>query len=111
MLLLIYISVYPKEREMMNTKLLESLAEMILSLSEEERQFLNTKIKASPSSTVEQVVQPELLDLENRLKAFESQYQMSSDKFYHRFRSGELGDEIDSFEWSVFYEMWKTAQK
>ena len=96
---------------MMNTKLLESLAEMILSLSEEERQFLNTKIKASPSSTVEQVVQPELLDLENRLKAFESQYQMSSDKFYQRFRSGELGDEIDLFEWSVFYEMWNTAQK
>ena len=95
----------------MNTKLLESLAEMILSLSEEERQFLNTKIKALPSSTVEQVVQTELLDLENRLKAFESQYQMSSDKFYQRFRSGELGDEIDLFEWSVFYEMWNTAQK
>ncbi|MFB2924018.1 hypothetical protein [Aerosakkonema funiforme] len=49
--------------------------------------------------------------MSNRLKAFESQYQMSSDEFYQRFRSGELGDEIDFFEWSVFYEMWKTAQK
>ena len=95
----------------MNTKLLQYLAEMILSLSEEERKILNPKIKASPLSTVEQAVQPELLDLENRLKAFQSQYQMSSDEFYKRFRSGELGDEIDFFEWSVFYEMWKTAQK
>lgn len=95
----------------MNTKLIESLAEMILSLSEEERHFLDTKIKASASSTVSQSIQPELLDLENRLKNFESQYQMSSDEFYQRFRTGELGDEIDFFEWSVFYEMWKTAKK
>ncbi len=93
----------------MNTKLLESLAEMILSLSEEEREFLDTKIKTSKSSTASQLIQPEVLDLENRLKTFEHQYNMSSDNFYQRFRAGELGDGMDFFEWSVFYEMWKTG--
>ncbi|HEY9851776.1 MAG TPA: hypothetical protein V6D28_20050 [Leptolyngbyaceae cyanobacterium] len=94
----------------MNTKLLESLAEMILSLSEEEREFLDTKIKTFKSSTASQLIQSEVLDLENRLKIFENQYNMSSDDFYQRFRAGELGDGIDFFEWSVFYEMRKTAR-
>ena len=30
---------------------------------------------------------------------------MSSEEFYPRFRAGELGDGMDSVEWSVFYEM------
>ncbi|HBE21399.1 MAG TPA: hypothetical protein DEG17_23550 [Cyanobacteria bacterium UBA11149] len=91
----------------MNTKLIESLAQVILSLSEEEQNLLYLKInlaKPSPST------QSELLNLNNRLKSFESQYQMSSENFYQRFRVGELGDSIDFFEWSVFYEMWNAAQ-
>jgi hypothetical protein len=36
---------------------------------------------------------------------------MSSDDFYQKFRTGELGDDIDFFEWSVFYEMWLSAQQ
>ena len=52
----------------------------------------------------------ELLDLEKRLKNFEFQYQMSSETFYQRFRAGELGDAMEFFEWSVFYEMWSAAQ-
>ena len=95
----------------MNTKQLESLAEMILSLSEEERSFLETKINPpKSSSTVSTSIQPEVLELHNRLKTFESQYKMSSDDFYQRFRAGELKDEMYFFEWSVFYEMWHTAQ-
>ena len=46
-------------------------------------------------------------DLERRLSAYEKQYNMSSEEFYRRFRSGELGDEIDFVEWSVFYEMYQ----
>jgi len=32
---------------------------------------------------------------------------MSSEDFYRRFRTGELGDEIDFVEWSVFCEMYQ----
>lgn len=98
----------------MNIKLVESLAQIILSLSENERNLLYNKINvttATASSTVSQSIQAEVFDLENRLKTFESQYQMSSENFYQRFRSGELGDAMDFFEWSVFYEMWLNAQK
>lgn len=95
----------------MNIKLVESLAQAILSLSKEERNLLYSKINViTASPTVSQSTQAEVLDLENRLKNFESQYQMSSETFYQRFRAGELGDAIDFFEWSVFYEMWSTAQ-
>ena len=50
-------------------------------------------------------------DLQARLRAFEAQYQMSSEDFYRRFRAGELGDAMDYVEWSVFYEMWQAARE
>lgn len=46
-------------------------------------------------------------DLEARLSAYEEQFNMSSAEFYSRFQAGELGDEIDFVEWSVFYEMYQ----
>jgi hypothetical protein len=95
----------------MNIKLVESLAQVILSLSEEERNLLYSKINITTVSSIAyQSIQSELLDLEKRLKNFESQYQMSSETFYQRFRVGELGDAMEFFEWSVFYEMWSAAQ-
>jgi len=56
-------------------------------------------------------VQRELADLEARLQAFEAQYEMSSEDFYRRFRSGELGDSADMVEWSVFYEMLESVRE
>ena len=95
----------------MNIKLVESLAQVILTLSQEERNLLYSKINViTASPTIPQSSQAEVLDLENRLKIFESHYQMSSKTFYQRFRAGELGDAMDFFEWSIFYEMWSTAQ-
>jgi hypothetical protein len=46
-------------------------------------------------------------DLEARLGNYERQHQLSSEEFYRRFRAGELGDEMDFVEWSVFYEMYQ----
>jgi hypothetical protein len=87
----------------MNQKLLESLAQIILSLSDEERQWLEREIqKASIAKQVE--------DLESRLKEFEETYQMSSEYFHQRFQTGELGDSIDFFEWNTYYEMLTDAQ-
>ena len=55
--------------------------------------------------------QRELLDLEDGLRAFEAQYQLSSDEFYRRFRAGEMGDSADMFEWSAFYQMRDSIRK
>ena len=42
---------------------------------------------------------------EQDLREFEQRYEMNSEKFYQRFAAGELGDEIDFFEWSGLYEL------
>ncbi|MEA3274283.1 MAG: hypothetical protein U9Q81_03090 [Pseudomonadota bacterium] len=47
----------------------------------------------------------ELSAIEVRLDAFEREYQMSSADFHQRFRTGELGDAANFFEWSAFYDM------
>lgn len=81
--------------------------QIILSRSTEERESIDEKINSlARSGTVPKSIQAELLELEKRLQTFESQYQMSDAEFYRRFRAGELGDAMDFFEWSVFYEMW-----
>lgn len=95
----------------MNVKLVESLAQIILSLSESERQLLESQIQIPElSSKIAPTIPQDVLELKNRLQAFEAQYQMRSDDFYQRFRAGELGDSMDFFEWSVFYEMWKAGE-
>jgi len=55
--------------------------------------------------------QHSLADLEERLRAYEGQYYMSSPDFYQRFRAGQLGDDIEFVEWSVFYEMHRGVQE
>jgi hypothetical protein len=50
-------------------------------------------------------------ELDQKLKAFEERYHMTSENFYRRFRTGELGDEIDPVEWSIFYEMRAAAKQ
>ncbi len=87
----------------MNQKLVESLAQIILSLSEDERQLLESKVQKTS-------VSQQVIDLEHRLKRFEEKYHMSSEDFYQQFQSGELGDSMDFFEWNTYYEMWNSAQ-
>ena len=50
-------------------------------------------------------------ELQTKLQTYELQYQMPSDIFYQRFSEGSLGDDIDYFEWSVFYELWQSVQE
>jgi len=50
-------------------------------------------------------------ELQAKLQAYELQYQMPSDIVYQRFNEGSLGDDIDYFEWSVFYELWQSVQE
>ncbi len=49
-------------------------------------------------------------DLQAKLHAYETQYQMPSDTFYQQFNAGGLGDSMDFFEWSAFYDMWQSVQ-
>ncbi len=42
---------------------------------------------------------------EQDMREFEQRYDMNSENFYQRFAAGELGDEIDFFEWSGLYEL------
>jgi hypothetical protein len=86
----------------MNQKLVESLTQIILSLSDEERQLLESKIqKPEISQQVEA--------LEDHLKKFEEKYKIPSQDFYRQFQAGELGDSEDFFEWNSYYEMLKYA--
>ena len=82
----------------MNQKLVESLVQIILSLSDEERRLLKSNVQKTSMS-------PQIADLENRLKGFEAKYQMLSENFHQRSQSGELSDSTDFFEWNTYYEM------
>ena len=53
----------------------------------------------------------ELKSIHVHLSNFEQEHQMSSEDFYTRFHAGELGDDIDFFEWSALYDMAKSLRK
>lgn len=53
----------------------------------------------------------ELQRLHDRLQTYEARYDMPSDVFYRRFRAGELGDDMDFVEWSVFWDMHQAAAR
>ncbi len=46
-----------------------------------------------------------------RLSAYEQGYGLTSDEFYRRFRTGELGDDMEFVEWSIFWEMYQATEK
>ena len=50
----------------MNPQLIDSLARIILSLSEEERELLNRKIESEQRENLQ--INAQILDLENRVK-------------------------------------------
>lgn len=52
-------------------------------------------------------IHAEMERLTARLRSYEDQYEMKSEQFYLRFMNGELGDEMDFVEWSVFWEMFQ----
>ncbi len=52
----------------------------------------------------------ELQRLAARLSDYERQYERSSAEFYRRFRAGDLGDDMDFVEWSIFWDMRQAAE-
>lgn len=49
-------------------------------------------------------------NLAKDLAFFEKRYQLSSEECYSRFKSGELGDAADFFEWTGIYEVYQSNE-
>jgi hypothetical protein len=45
-----------------------------------------------------------------QLREFERTYSMDSEPFYERFERGQLGDEMDYFDWAATVEMVKNLR-
>ena len=86
----------------MNQKLVQSLVEVILSLSEEEQDYLQREI--GKHSLTQEIVK-----IEQKLEELENKYQMKLDDFYRQFQAGNLEDSMDFFEWNTYYEMLMNA--
>ncbi len=87
----------------MNQKLVQSLVQVILSLSDEEQEYLQQEISKHS-------ITQEIAKIEQKLQYFEQKYQMQSEEFYRRFQAGELGDSMDFFEWNTYHEMLANAK-
>lgn len=48
---------------------------------------------------------------ERDLREFEQRYEMESAVFYQRFEAGELGDDVDFFEWAGLCELRQDIQE
>lgn len=46
-------------------------------------------------------------DLSQNLEYFQRKYDMDNEKFYQKFTSGTLGDEMDFLEWKASYEIYQ----
>ncbi|MEA3349931.1 MAG: hypothetical protein U9Q82_04855 [Chloroflexota bacterium] len=53
----------------------------------------------------------ELQRLQPRLAKYEDVYNMPSSKFFALYQNGEMGDEMDYFEWNVIYKMYLESNK
>jgi hypothetical protein len=48
--------------------------------------------------------------LRGDLNEFEERYEMDSQTFYKKFKSGELGDAMDYMEWAALFNMFERAK-
>jgi hypothetical protein len=48
-------------------------------------------------------------ELSEQLRVFEKKYGYSTIEFYHRFQSGELGDDDDLMMWNGLYHLYLTS--
>jgi hypothetical protein len=53
----------------------------------------------------------DLMELAVELRGFEQQYRMTSEEFYRKFNAGEIGDDIDFFDWNATHRMYLRLRK
>jgi hypothetical protein len=51
-----------------------------------------------------------LTALASELASYEQRFGMASDHFYAKYQTGQMGDNIDVFEWHVLYKMYQNLQ-
>ena len=88
-----------------NVKVLEQVFEKDLS-----DEYLKKAISKIISYEIAKTTE-ELEDLKAELKVYEARFQMTSEDFFIKFKSGELGDNADFFEWSALYQMYLRASE
>lgn len=48
---------------------------------------------------------------QTRLTTFEMRHEMSSEQFASKFVTGELGDDVDWFEWEYVLDVWRETDR
>jgi len=56
-------------------------------------------------------INQKLSDIYTSMRYFEMKYGMDSEKFYNKFVSGSLGDEMDFFEWKASTEIYNELKE
>jgi hypothetical protein len=53
----------------------------------------------------------ELAEIAKNLEYFERKHGLKTDKFYQKFLKGEMGDDMDLFEWKASKEIYDELRK
>ncbi len=81
----------------MNTQLIDELVQTLRSISLEDRNAVLLQIQEDITRA----------KIQARIQGYEQQYNMSTEEFYDRFLTGELGDSSDYMDWAGSYEILK----
>ena len=91
------------------TQIALATAERLDRLAQLERMGLTSSLVAV---TIDKLYDHEITEARNKLASFEAelaefetQYEMPSAEFFQRFQSGQMGDEMDFFDWSALVQM------
>lgn len=68
-----------------------------------EDQVKNIVLKALKSRI--EKINSKIEEIKNNINYFKLKYGMESEEFYRKFETGELGDEMDFFEWKSSIEI------
>jgi len=52
----------------------------------------------------------QFVELADELAGYEKRFGMPSDRFFAQYTAGEMGDDVDMFEWHVLYKMVQRLQ-
>jgi hypothetical protein len=75
---------------------------MAISLSIETNEFTSTEVRQAMAFALQSEIEQAALRrdyFQQLCAAFEQRYGMASDMFLARFEDGELGDDLDWFDW------------
>ncbi len=68
------------------------------------KELIRDAVTRTLKSKIEEINQ-KLNEIYESMKYFEKKYGMKTEEFYKKFVSGELGDNMDFFEWKASFEI------